>query len=111
MTHLRKQMLQLLRAVSIVYHQLNQRRARLPPGGVQRRLQRVPVFRAMVLEAEHGGGVFELHVLRHQIEALTLALRRRQQRENLPAVIVHNNQHERGRRPTQERQRVEIVEG
>ena len=65
----------------------------------------------MVLEAEHGGGVFELHVLRHQIEALTLALRRRQQRENLPAVIVHNNQHERGRHLTQERQRVEIVEG
>ena len=64
----------------------------------------------MVFQAKHRRGVFELHVLRHQIEALALALRRWQQGENLPAVVVDHNQHKRGRRLTQQRQRVEIVE-
>ena len=64
----------------------------------------------MVFQAEHCRGVFELHVLRHQIEALALALRRRQQGENLSAVVVNHDQHERGRRLTQQRQRVEVVE-
>ena len=110
MAYLGQQALQFLRAVSIVHHQLDQRCTGLSPGTAQGRIKRFPAFRAMVFQAEHRRGVFKLHVLGHQIETLTFALRGGQQGENLSTVVVNHNQHKRCRNLTQQRQGIEIVQ-
>ncbi|MNP71460.1 hypothetical protein D3C76_1678500 [compost metagenome] len=92
MAYLRQQVLQHLRPVAVVNHHFDQRCAGFAPRRIQSALQLRPVGRALIAEAEHRRRMLKLHVLRHQIEAFTLTLGRRQQGENLSAVIVDHQQ-------------------
>ena len=97
-------------AFRLIHHQLNQRGARKTPGPGQRRFQSLPGARAVIMKTKHRRRMAEIDILRHQIKLAPLILRRRQQREDLPAVVVDHDQHQRRRGLTQQRQRVQIVE-
>lgn len=74
MAYLRQQLLQGLRPISFVYHQLNHRCRWSTPGVSQRALQLLPVFRALVFKVKHGGSMLKMHVLRHQVEQVRVRL-------------------------------------
>ncbi len=90
MAYLRQKLLERLRTIGVVNHHLNQRGGWRAPGVGKCRLKFLPVLRTLIFLLEHRGGVLKMDVLRHQIETLTLALRRWQQRENFPAVFVNH---------------------
>ncbi|STM10561.1 Uncharacterised protein [Escherichia coli] len=91
MAYLRQQLLEGLRTVGVVNHHFNHGGGWRAPGVSKRRFKFLPVLRTMIFQLEHRGGVLKMDVLRHQIETLALVFRRWQQRENLPAVVVHHN--------------------
>lgn len=91
MAYLRQQLLEGLRTIGVVNHHFNYRGGRRAPGVGKCRFKFLPVLRTMIFQLEHRGGVLKMDVLRHQIETLALVFRRWQQRENLPAVVVHHN--------------------
>ncbi len=91
MAYLRQKLLERLRTIGVVNHHFNHRGGWRAPGVGKCRFKFLPVLRTMIFQLEHRGGVLKMDVLRHQIETLTLALRRWRQRENLPAVVVHHN--------------------
>lgn len=91
MANLRQQLLEGLRTIGVVNHHFNYRGGRRAPCVGKCRFKFLPVLRTMIFQLEHRGGVLKMDVLRHQIETLALVFRRWQQRENLPAIVVHHN--------------------
>lgn len=81
MAYLRQKLLERLRTIGVVNHHFNHRGGWRAPGVGKCRFKFLPVLRTMIFQLEHRGGVLKMDVLRHQIETLTLALRRWQQRE------------------------------